>query len=110
MSHAAGSTSTSGTRTPDSLLNLGYIRTIPGLLQTGQLFFEVVALWFFVALLVFFFIHIFRVNTKTPCINCPLTEFFHYCVGTVLVFVASVAGACKSRRSVCARHCHGATV
>ncbi|XP_055020249.1 CKLF-like MARVEL transmembrane domain-containing protein 7 isoform X2 [Boleophthalmus pectinirostris] len=98
MSHAVGSTSTSGTRTPDGLLNLGYIRTIPGLLQSGQLvallvtflcihlargwpswyafqFFEVVALWFFVALLVFFFIHIFSLNSRTPCINCPLTVF-----------------------------------
>lgn len=119
MSHAAGSTSTSGTRTPDRILNLDYIRTIPGLLQTGQLvallvcflcihlsrgwpswavfqFFEVVALWFLVALLVFFFIHIFGLNTRTPCINCPLTEFFHYCVGTVLVLIASIAGAVKA--------------
>uniref|UniRef100_A0A3B4BD85 MARVEL domain-containing protein n=1 Tax=Periophthalmus magnuspinnatus TaxID=409849 RepID=A0A3B4BD85_9GOBI len=119
MSHAVGSTSTSGTRTPDGLLNLGYIRTIPGLLQSGQLiallvtflcihlargwpswyafqFFEVVALWFFVALLVFFFIHIFSLNTRTPCINCPLTEFFHYCVGAVLVLIASIVGAVKA--------------
>lgn len=119
MSHAAVSTSTSTTRTPGGLLNLGYIRTIPGLLQTGQLiallvcflcihlsrgwpswaafqFFEVVALWFLVALLVFFFIHIFSLNTRTPCINCPLTEFFHYCVGTVLVLIASIVGAVKA--------------
>lgn len=119
MSHAAVSTSTSSTRTPDRILNLGYIRTIPGLLQCGQLvallvcflcihlsrgwpnwyvfqFFEVVALWFFVALLVFFFIHIFSLNSRTPCINCPLTEFFHYSVGTVLVLIASIAGAVKA--------------
>uniref|UniRef100_A0AAV2ME01 Cytochrome b n=1 Tax=Knipowitschia caucasica TaxID=637954 RepID=A0AAV2ME01_KNICA len=89
MSHA-------GTTSAPGGLNLGYMRTIPGLLQSGQLvallvtflcihlsrgwpswyafqFFEVVALWFLVALLVFFFIHIFSLNTRTPCINCPLT-------------------------------------
>uniref|UniRef100_A0A8C6SQ28 Uncharacterized protein n=1 Tax=Neogobius melanostomus TaxID=47308 RepID=A0A8C6SQ28_9GOBI len=94
MSHAAVSTSMSSTRTPDGLLNLGYIRTIPGLLALTWLlkrslltvlcvfcltwyafqFFEVVALWFLVALL----------------------EFFHYCVGTVLVLIASIAGAVKA--------------
>lgn len=119
MSHAAMSASTTSTRTPGRILNLDYIRTIPGLLQTGQViallvcflcihlsrgwpswaafqFFEVVALWFLVALLVFFFIHIFSLNTRTPCINCPLTEFFHYCVGAVLVLIASIVGAVKA--------------
>lgn len=119
MSHAAVSSSTASTRTPERILNLDYIRTIPGLLQTGQVvallvcflcihlshgwpswyvfqFFEVVALWFLAALLVFFFIHIFSLNTRTPCINCPLTEFFHYCVGTVLVLIASIAGAVRA--------------
>ena len=36
-------------------------------------FFEVVALWFFIALLIFFLMHLFRLQGKMPCINWPLT-------------------------------------
>lgn len=36
-------------------------------------YFEVVTLWFFVVFLVFFLMHLFRLQTKMPCINWPLT-------------------------------------
>ncbi|MEQ2182817.1 hypothetical protein GOODEAATRI_026195, partial [Goodea atripinnis] len=36
-------------------------------------FFEVVVLWFLVAFLIFFLMHLFRLQTKMPCINWPLT-------------------------------------
>ncbi|KAM9852464.1 CKLF-like MARVEL transmembrane domain-containing protein 7 [Aulostomus maculatus] len=114
MSHTV-ITKTSGS---DGGLNLGYTRTIPGLLKMGQMlallvaflcvlcamgwtswaafqFFEVVTLWFFLVLLVFFLMHLFRLQGKMPCINWPLTEFFHYSVGTVLIFIASIIAVGK---------------
>uniref|UniRef100_A0A3Q2E0Q5 CKLF-like MARVEL transmembrane domain containing 7 n=1 Tax=Cyprinodon variegatus TaxID=28743 RepID=A0A3Q2E0Q5_CYPVA len=116
MSHTVITSSTTGCSSGESLLNLGYSRTIPGLLKIGQLlslliafvcvclaggwpywhalqFFEVVLLWFLVAFLIFFLMHLFRLQTRMPCINWPLTEFFHYSVGSVLLFIASTAAA-----------------
>lgn len=83
-----------------------------------------VTLWFLIALLIFFLMHLFRLQGKMPCINWPLTvsqstgfvcvvflrknlqlldessplfqEFFHYSVGTVLVLIASIVAAVKS--------------
>ncbi|XP_033496128.1 CKLF-like MARVEL transmembrane domain-containing protein 7 [Epinephelus lanceolatus] len=119
MSHTVITTTTT-TRTPgDGGLNMGYTRTIPGLMKIGQMlallvaflcvrcargwpswaafqYFEVVALWFLIAFLIFFLMHLFRLQAKMPCINWPLTEFFHYSVGTVLIFIASIVAAVKS--------------
>ncbi|XP_037532608.1 CKLF-like MARVEL transmembrane domain-containing protein 7 [Nematolebias whitei] len=119
MSHTVITTTTAGSRScGDGVLNLGYTRTIPGVLKMGQLvallisflcvycthgwpswasfqFFEVVALWFFVALLIFLLMHLFRLQGRMPCINWPLTEFFHYSVGAVLIFIASIVAAVK---------------
>ncbi|KAM9723580.1 CKLF-like MARVEL transmembrane domain-containing protein 7 [Menidia menidia] len=103
----------------DGVLNLGYTQTIPGLLKLGQLlallisflcvrcahgwpswaafqFFEVVALWFLVALLVFLLMHLLKLQRRMPCINWPLTEFFHYTVGSILLLIASIVAAAKS--------------
>uniref|UniRef100_A0AAQ4RGL3 MARVEL domain-containing protein n=1 Tax=Gasterosteus aculeatus aculeatus TaxID=481459 RepID=A0AAQ4RGL3_GASAC len=120
MSHTViTSTTTAGRTSGDGALNLGYTRTIPGLLKLGQMlallvaflcvrcargwpswavfqYFEVVALWFLMAFLVFFLMHLFRLQAKMPCINWPLTEFFHYSVGTILILIASIVGAVKS--------------
>ncbi|KAM9782558.1 CKLF-like MARVEL transmembrane domain-containing protein 7 [Neosynchiropus ocellatus] len=121
MSHTVITTSTTTTRTSgsDGCLNMGYTRTTPGLLKIGQMlallvtfacvhcaygwpswaafqYFEVVALWFLVVLLVFFLMHLFRLHGKMPCINWPLTEFFHYALGTILVLIASIIGAVKA--------------
>ncbi|XP_072249602.1 CKLF-like MARVEL transmembrane domain-containing protein 7 [Leuresthes tenuis] len=119
MSHTVVTTTTTVRSSGDGLLNMGYTHTIPGLLKMGQLlallitflcvhcargwpswaafqFFEVVALWFFFALLIFFLMHLFRLQGKMPCINWPLTEFFHYTVGTILIFIASIIAAAKS--------------
>ncbi|XP_047453576.1 CKLF-like MARVEL transmembrane domain-containing protein 7 [Mugil cephalus] len=120
MSHTVITTTTTTTRTSgDGFLNTGYTRTIPGLLKIGQTlallvaflcvhcargwpswaafqFFEVVALWFFVAFLLFLLMHLFRLQGKMPCINWPLTEFFHYSVGSVLLLIASIVAAVKS--------------
>ncbi|XP_028984177.1 CKLF-like MARVEL transmembrane domain-containing protein 7 isoform X2 [Betta splendens] len=120
MSHSVMTAgAVSSTRTPaDGVLNMGYTRTMPGLLKMGQIlallivflcvhlawgwpswaafqYFELVALWFFVALLIFLLMHLFRLQQKMPCINWPLTEYFHYSVGTVLIFIGSVVAAVK---------------
>ncbi|XP_030248734.1 CKLF-like MARVEL transmembrane domain-containing protein 7 isoform X2 [Sparus aurata] len=120
MSHTVITTTTTTTRTSgDSVLNMGYTRTIPGMLKMGQMvallvaflcvhcargwpswaafqYFEVVVLWFLIALTIFFLMHLFRLQGKMPCINWPLTEFFHYSVGTVLIFIASIVAAAKT--------------
>uniref|UniRef100_A0A8C5DCJ8 MARVEL domain-containing protein n=1 Tax=Gouania willdenowi TaxID=441366 RepID=A0A8C5DCJ8_GOUWI len=117
MSHSV-TTATTTTSPGGEGLNLGYTRTIPGVLKLGQTlallvallcvscvrgwpswaafqFFQVVVLWFLVAFLVFLLMHVCRVQRKMPCINWPLTEFFHYSVGSVLLFIGSVVGAVK---------------
>ncbi|XP_071766468.1 CKLF-like MARVEL transmembrane domain-containing protein 7 [Centroberyx gerrardi] len=120
MSHTVVTTTTTTTGTSsDGFLNLGYTRSIPGLLKIGQMvalliaflcvhcargwpswaafqFFHVVTLWFLIAFLIFFLTHLFRLQSKIPCINWALTEFMHYGVGTVLVFIASIVAAVKS--------------
>ncbi|XP_013855773.1 CKLF-like MARVEL transmembrane domain-containing protein 7 [Austrofundulus limnaeus] len=119
MSHSVITTTPTGGRSSeDGVLNLGYTRTIPGVLKLGQLvsllicflcvrlargwpswaafqFFEVVALWFFVAFLIFLLMHLVRLQGRLPCINWPLTEFFHYSLGAVLIFIASIVAAVK---------------
>ncbi|XP_038568306.1 CKLF-like MARVEL transmembrane domain-containing protein 7 [Micropterus salmoides] len=120
MSHTVVTTTTTTTRASgDGIVNMGYTRTIPGLLKIGQMlallvaflcvhlvrgwpswaafqFFEVVTLWFLIALIIFFLMHLFRLQGKMPCINWPLTEFFHYSVGTILIFIASIVAAVKA--------------
>ncbi|XP_040900517.1 CKLF-like MARVEL transmembrane domain-containing protein 7 [Toxotes jaculatrix] len=120
MSHTVITTTTTTTMTSgDGVLNTGYARTIPGLLKIGQMlalliaflcvrcargwpswaafqYFEVVTLWFLIAFLIFFLMHLCRLQAKMPCINWPLTEFFHYSVGTVLIAIASIVAAVKS--------------
>uniref|UniRef100_A0A671X080 CKLF-like MARVEL transmembrane domain containing 7 n=1 Tax=Sparus aurata TaxID=8175 RepID=A0A671X080_SPAAU len=108
MSHTVITTTTTTTRTSgDSVLNMGYTRTIPGMLKMGQMvallvaflcvhcargwpswaafqYFEVVVLWFLIALTIFFLMHLFRLQGKMPCINWPLTvrnnKHFHISV------------------------------
>lgn len=112
-------------------------------------YFEVVTLWFFIALLIFFLMHLFRLQAKMPCINWSLTvwraclfsiisqshfcfftetkqeltgcfkvlfvlltveiwgfasvwiwflllqEYFHYCVGTILILIGSIVAIVK---------------
>uniref|UniRef100_A0A8C9TCY8 CKLF-like MARVEL transmembrane domain containing 7 n=1 Tax=Scleropages formosus TaxID=113540 RepID=A0A8C9TCY8_SCLFO len=60
-------------------------------------YFQVVTLWFLVTFLIFLFMHIFRLQSKMPCINWALTEFLHYAVGMLLIFIASLVAAVKSR-------------
>ncbi|KAM9352701.1 CKLF-like MARVEL transmembrane domain-containing protein 7 [Symphorus nematophorus] len=118
MSHTVITTTTTRS-SGDGLLNMGYTRTIPGLLKIGQMlalliaflcvhctrgwpswaacqYFEVVTVWFLIALLIFFLMHLFRLQGNMPCINWPLTEFFHYSVGTVLILIASIVVAVNS--------------
>ncbi|KAM3615208.1 uncharacterized protein V6R79_024998 [Siganus canaliculatus] len=118
MSHTVITTTSTGT-SGDRVLNLGYTRTIPGLLKIGQMvalliaflcvhlshgwprwaafqYFVVVTLWFLVAFLIFFIMHLFRLQGRMPCINWPLTEFFHYSVGSVLIFIASLVAVVNS--------------
>uniref|UniRef100_A0A8C1MUS3 CKLF-like MARVEL transmembrane domain containing 7 n=1 Tax=Cyprinus carpio TaxID=7962 RepID=A0A8C1MUS3_CYPCA len=59
-------------------------------------YFEVVTAWFLVVFSVFFLMHLFRLQSKITCINWMLTEFLHYAVGGILVFIASIVVAVKS--------------
>uniref|UniRef100_A0A3Q2WSJ9 CKLF-like MARVEL transmembrane domain containing 7 n=1 Tax=Haplochromis burtoni TaxID=8153 RepID=A0A3Q2WSJ9_HAPBU len=119
MSHTVITTTTTTRTSGESGLNLGYTQTIPGLLKIGQLislliaflcvfctrgwpswpafqYFEVVTLWFLVAFLIFFLMHLCRLQTRMPCINWPLTEFFHYSVGCILILIASIIASANS--------------
>ncbi|KAI1885655.1 hypothetical protein AGOR_G00206060 [Albula goreensis] len=112
-------TTTTSTSTSDGgCLNLGYVRSLQGLLKIAQVvalliaflcvhcsrysggsayrYFEVVTLWFFVAFLIFLVMHILRLQSKMMCINWTLMEFLHYAIGAVLVFIASIVVAVKS--------------
>ncbi|CAL8249848.1 unnamed protein product [Boreogadus saida] len=119
MSHTVVTTTTT-TRTSDGgFLNVGYIRTTGGILKISQMvallvaflcvhcahawpdwpafrYFEVVTLWFLFAFLIFFLMHMFRLQAKIACINWPLMEFLHYAVGAILVLIASIVGSVKS--------------
>ncbi|XP_014878993.1 CKLF-like MARVEL transmembrane domain-containing protein 7 isoform X2 [Poecilia latipinna] len=88
---AISSTPSGGRSSGDGGLNLGYSRTIPGLLKIGQLLSLLVA---------FLCVRLARgwpnwLQVKMPCINWPLAEFFHYSVGSVLIFIASIIAAVK---------------
>ncbi|XP_030638391.1 CKLF-like MARVEL transmembrane domain-containing protein 7 [Chanos chanos] len=120
MSHTVVTTTTTTTSSSDGgFFNLGYTRSTQGLLKIAQVvslliaflcvhlesiwtdysafrYFEVVTLWFFIAFLIFFLMYVFRLQGKIPCINWTLTEFLHYAVGTILVFIASIVAAVKS--------------
>ncbi|KAJ8415661.1 hypothetical protein AAFF_G00402180 [Aldrovandia affinis] len=122
MSHTVVTTSTTTTSTSTSdggILNLGYARSLQGLLKIAQVvvllvaflcvhcssmgkyyaafrYFEVVTLWFLIAFLIFFLMHVFRLQSKIPFINWTMLEFLHYAVGTVLIGIASIVVAVKS--------------
>ncbi|XP_026172829.1 CKLF-like MARVEL transmembrane domain-containing protein 7 [Mastacembelus armatus] len=118
MPHTVITTTTTTRTSGDGVLDTGYTRTIPGLLKIGQMlallvaflcvhcvrgwpswatfqYFEVVTLWFLIAFLIFFLMHLFRLQLKMPCINWPLTEFFHYFVGSILILIASIMAVVK---------------
>ncbi|XP_059828280.1 CKLF-like MARVEL transmembrane domain-containing protein 7 [Hypanus sabinus] len=107
------------TRSRDGgLLDLGYARSFSGLLKIMQAivvfiaficihcsessyysayrYFEVVTIWFFVKVLVFYFIYLTRLYQKMTCIHWSLTEFLHYVIATVLLLIASIVGATKT--------------
>lgn len=112
-------TTTSTTAPDGSFFNLDYTRSIQGLLKIAQMvalliaylcvhlargwtdwsafrYFEVVTLWFLITFLIFYLMYVFRLQSKIPCINWTMTEFLHYAVGTILVFIASIVAAVKS--------------
>ncbi|RXN01225.1 CKLF-like MARVEL transmembrane domain-containing protein 8 [Acipenser ruthenus] len=60
-------------------------------------YFEVVTVWFLITFLIFYIMYVFRLQKKIPCINWPLTEFLHYAIGTLLIFIASIVAAVNSR-------------
>uniref|UniRef100_A0A8C9WUW2 CKLF-like MARVEL transmembrane domain containing 7 n=1 Tax=Scleropages formosus TaxID=113540 RepID=A0A8C9WUW2_SCLFO len=105
---------------PSGLVDPGFLRSSEGSLSVAQTvalliaflcvhcsswwtdfsafrYFQVVTLWFLVTFLIFLFMHIFRLQSKMPCINWALTEFLHYAVGMLLIFIASLVAAVKSR-------------
>ncbi|XP_016374920.1 CKLF-like MARVEL transmembrane domain-containing protein 7 [Sinocyclocheilus rhinocerous] len=113
-------TTTTTTSTSDGgFCNTGYARSFQGLLKIGQVvilliallcvhyehrrieysafhYFEVVTAWFLIVFSIFFLMHLFRLQSKITCINWTLTEFLHYAVGGILVFIASIVVAVKS--------------
>ncbi|KAM6967668.1 CKLF-like MARVEL transmembrane domain-containing protein 7 [Aplochiton taeniatus] len=119
MSQTVVTTTTTTTTSDGSFINLGYTRSVNGLLKIAQIvslliaflcvnrarvwtdwsayrYFEVVTLWFLVAFLLFYLLYVFRLQGKIPCINWTLTEFLHYALGTLLVFIAAIVAAVKS--------------
>ncbi|KAL0985333.1 hypothetical protein UPYG_G00155610 [Umbra pygmaea] len=121
MSHTIVTTSTTTTTSSSNggFLNLGYTRSVQGLLKIAQMvalliaflcvycspyspdysafrYFEVVTIWFLIAFLIFYLMYVFRLQSKIPCINWTLTEFLHYAFGTVLVLIASIVAAVKN--------------
>ncbi|XP_062898437.1 CKLF-like MARVEL transmembrane domain-containing protein 7 isoform X1 [Mobula hypostoma] len=59
-------------------------------------YFEVVTIWFFIMVLVFYIIYLTRLYQKITCIHWSLTEFLHYVVATILLLIASIVGATKA--------------
>ncbi|KAJ8268295.1 hypothetical protein COCON_G00134670 [Conger conger] len=107
---------TTPTSADGSIMNLAFTQSLQGMLRIAQVmvlliaflfvrcapdwpehyayrYFEVVTLWFFFVLLIFLIMHIFRLHGKMPYINWVLTEFLHYAVGVLLIFVGSVVAA-----------------
>ncbi|KAG5842397.1 CKLF-like MARVEL transmembrane domain-containing protein 7 [Anguilla rostrata] len=118
MSHTIGTPATSPT-SDGSIMNFAFTQSLQGMLRIAQVmvlliafllvccapdwpehyafrFFEVVTLWFFFVLLIFLLMHIFRLHGKVPYINWVLTEFLHYAVGALLIFIASIVAAASS--------------
>ncbi|XP_028836293.1 CKLF-like MARVEL transmembrane domain-containing protein 7 [Denticeps clupeoides] len=112
-------TTTTTTTTDGGLFNVGYGRSVQGLLKIAQVvtlliaflcvhcasvwtdysalrYFEVVTVWFLITFLIFFLMHVLRLQSKIHCINWTLTEFLHYVIGTILIFIASIVVAVKS--------------
>ncbi|KAK3515657.1 hypothetical protein QTP70_026411 [Hemibagrus guttatus] len=120
MSHrVVTTTSTTMSSSSGGCLDSGYCRSFQGLLKISQVvtlliaflcvhftsiwtdydalrYFEVVTLWFLFAFLFFFLLHMFQLQARLPCIYWALAEFFHYVLGTILIFVASIIVAVKS--------------
>lgn len=121
MSHTVvTSTTTTTTSSSDGgYCNNAYVRSFQGLLKIGQVvtlliaflcvhceqrwsdysafrYFEVVTVWFLIVFLLFFLMHLFCLQSKITCINWTLTEFLHYAVGGILVFIASIVASVKS--------------
>ncbi|XP_063054715.1 CKLF-like MARVEL transmembrane domain-containing protein 7 [Engraulis encrasicolus] len=120
MSHVVTTTTTTTTSSSGGgVVNLGYGRSVSGLLKIAQVvtlliaylcvslsrtwtdysalrYFEVVTLWFLIAFSIFFLLHILRLTSKIPCINWTLTEFLHYVIGTILIFIAAIVVAIKA--------------
>ncbi|XP_077071052.1 CKLF-like MARVEL transmembrane domain-containing protein 7 [Siphateles boraxobius] len=115
MPHTVITTTTSTTSNADGrFCNIPYARSFQGLLKIGQVvvlliaflcvhcerlsnsafrYFEVVTAWFLVVFFFFFLMYLFRLQSKITCINWTLTEFLHYAVGGILVFIASIVVA-----------------
>lgn len=109
---------TTGSRDGGGFLDLNYGRSFAGILKAVQAivifiaflcitcsdwthyatfrYFEVVTIWFFIMVLVFYIIYLTRLHQKMTCINWPLTEFLHYVIATILILVASIIGASKA--------------
>ncbi|XP_062393633.1 CKLF-like MARVEL transmembrane domain-containing protein 7 [Sardina pilchardus] len=119
MSHVVTTTTTTTTTSSGGFANVGYTRTLQGQLKIAQVvalliaflcvhlsrywtdytamrYFEVVTLWFLIAFLIFFIMHLLRLQSKIPCINWTLTEFLHYVLGTILILIASIVMAVKA--------------
>ncbi|XP_073703722.1 CKLF-like MARVEL transmembrane domain-containing protein 7 [Garra rufa] len=119
MSHTVVTTTTTTSNSDGRFCNIGYARSFQGLLKIAQVvvlliaflcvyceqrrsdysafrYFEVVTAWFLIVFLIFFLMYLFRLQSKITCINWTLTEFLHYAVGGILVFIASIVAAVKS--------------
>ncbi|XP_028673742.1 CKLF-like MARVEL transmembrane domain-containing protein 7 [Erpetoichthys calabaricus] len=54
---------------------------------------QVVTVWFLVVIVLFYFMHLFRVHTVLTQVNCLLIEYVHYILGTLLTLISSLVAA-----------------
>nr|XP_033785996.1 CKLF-like MARVEL transmembrane domain-containing protein 7 [Geotrypetes seraphini] len=59
-------------------------------------YFTVVAVCDLIMIFIFYIIYVFRIHRSLTCLSWPLAELFHYAIGTVLLFIASIVGMSKS--------------
>ncbi|XP_053114795.1 CKLF-like MARVEL transmembrane domain-containing protein 7 [Hemicordylus capensis] len=105
--------------TSSGLVDRGYARSCSAMLKLAQMislligflcikyatwtsdysaytFFEIISMFDFIMILIFYIVYVFRIYRKLTCINWPLTEFLHYLIGTILLLIASIVVATKS--------------
>ncbi|XP_044273303.1 CKLF-like MARVEL transmembrane domain-containing protein 7 [Varanus komodoensis] len=102
-------------------LDRGYARSCSAMLKVAQMFFlligfihirsswwrnhstytyfEIVSMYDFVVILIFYIVYVFRAYRTLTCINWALAEFLHYLIGSILLLIASIVVVTKNSNS-----------